>query len=303
MNDLLKFFVDTLKSFGNVFRLAEYLPDILRESGSMFGVFALVAILMALMVVFFFRNSETKQKERVFLYTSLFLLTLVFSALIAGVSTGFETGREIAITDPAIVELSPSTVKALENYLTAEGENITDKNKSRVLSEALSSYFADSNDSSLAATPSAAESIAETEEEGLTVTVGASSSSAPDGFRVESRGCSQRDSTIRCDTLVTNTREDISIFLFADGYRSASRLVDGDGNQYTASVVVIGNEESSSYQLVPFATNVPVKVTLVVTNAGSKASQISLIDLLGSTKDRLNAADMSVQVRDVRVRN
>ncbi len=298
ITDVIKYFLDMLGTgAGDAFSLVEYLPDILRESGSMFGIFALVAIIISLMVVFFFKNSETRQKERVFVYTTLFLLTLAFSALVAGASSGFQTGREIAITDPALVELSPATVKALETHLQTEGKNITDKNKSRVLSEAISAYFESGEAEPIAADPS----VEDTSEPELLATVGAGSSSAPDGFIFQSRGCSQRDSTITCDTLVTNTNEDIDIRLFASGHRANSRLVDGEGNQYAVSTIKVGNIEAQNYQVVPFASNIPVKVTLVVTNASSRASQISLVDLLGNTSGSLEPATLSFQARDVRV--
>jgi hypothetical protein len=64
----------------SIFDFLSYVPDILRESGNLFGVFALVAILMAAIALLFFKNGEGRQKERVFLYTILFLSSLVIAS-------------------------------------------------------------------------------------------------------------------------------------------------------------------------------------------------------------------------------
>ena len=87
------------------------IPEII-DSDSLFGVFALVAIILAFVVFILFRNADTKQKERIFIYSTLFFLALVFSALIF---SGFERGSEIITDqveqDPSVVKLLPERVK------------------------------------------------------------------------------------------------------------------------------------------------------------------------------------------------
>jgi hypothetical protein len=289
-----------------VFDLPKYLPEILRESGSLFGIFALVAILIALIVVFFFRNSETKQKERVFLYTSLFLLALVFSALIAGVSTGFQTGQEVGVTqsqgNESQVELSPETQQAIERYLETEGRDSTPENKSQVLSDALTDYLSaeESPSTSSATLP------VNVQQEGRkdTDTSGASSaSSAPDGFTFEGKSCTQRDRTIQCDGLITNAKEDIEVFLFADGYRADSRIVDSEGNQYAANEIVIGSKTENRYQSVTFAQNISVKVTLVFKEVSATVKNVALMEVLGSTTTYGADANFSFQARNIPISN
>jgi hypothetical protein len=293
-----------------VFDFPKYLPEILRESGSLFGVFALIAILIAIIVVFFFRNSETKQKERVFLYTSIFLLALVFSALIAGVSTGFQTGQEIGVTqgsgsasqgNTSQAELSSDMQQSLESYLTSQGLKITAQNKSKVLSDALESYL----NENIAAPPlSPSSENSGSEGRGATVQSNASTTgSAPDGFIFEGKSCTQRDRTIQCDGLITNTKEDIAVFLFADGYSSDSRIVDSEGNQYIANEIVIGSKTDDEYQPVTFTQNIPVKITLVFQEVSSTAKNVALMEVLGSTTTNSAKADFSFQARNVPVSN
>ncbi len=293
-----------------MFDLPKYLPEILRESGSLFGVFALIAILIALIVVFFFRNSETKQKERVFLYTSIFLLALVFSALIAGVSTGFETGQQVGgaqgsgNTSPQNTlqaELSPDMEQSLESYLTSQGLAITTQNKSKVLSDALGSYL---NENIVAPplSPSSKNPAGE-DRESIAQSNTSTAGSAPDGFIFEGKSCTQRDRTIQCEGLITNTEEDINVSLFADGYSSDSRIVDGEGNQYVANEIVIGSKTNNNYQSVTFTQNIPVKVTLVFKEVSSTAQNVALMEVLGSTRGYTSDADFSFQARNIPVSN
>lgn len=291
-----------------MFDLPKYLPDILRESGSLFGVFALVAILIALIVFFLFKDSEKQQKERIFLYLALFLLALVFSALFAGVSTGFKSGKEVAITqtkeNESLVELPPATLQAIESYLTEQGQAVTPENRAKVLSSALSSYL----DGGEASAPSAAlpadTSSADSGDQGNANPVAGSSStanSAPSGFAFKSEGCVQGDKTIRCDSLITNTQDDTDVTLFANTNFSKSRIVDGQGNQYVANGIVIGSESNPSFQTVTLTQNVPVKVTLVVTKVSEKVENVALLEIPGSVKG--TALDSPFQARNVPVSN
>lgn len=283
----------------SLFDALSYIPDILRESGNLFGIFALIAMIMAVIALLFFKNSGTTQKERIFVYTTLFLLSLVFASLFAGLSTGFQSGKEVAVTDPALVELSPDATQALEDYLRTSGSSITDQNRSEILSDALTNYISQQASSTTASTSeSATANSAARSELSLPPSVG---ESVPDGFRIDPKDCSQIGGTISCDLLITNTTEDVSVTLFADGTYSDSRLVDGDGNQYIVSTLKVGDTENGNSQTVAFARDVPVRITLITSNAVPSVSKISLIELLGSTKNMFSRSDMTFQVRDVQI--
>ena len=287
-----------------MFDLPKYLPDILRESGSLFGVFALVAIVIALVVVFLFRDSEKQQKERVFLYTSLFMLALVFSALTAGVSTGFQSGKEVAITqtkgNESLVKLPPATLQAIESYLTKQGQAVTSQSRAQVLSDALSAYLG--GDSSSA--PSAVLPANNSADTGSEAANGSSmTGSAPDGFTFTGESCEQRDKTMTCSGLITNTKDDINVYLFASNGKSLSRIVDSEGNQYVAKEITTGSETSPYYQLVTFTQNVPVKVTLVFAEVTSKPTNIALMEVQGSTTSNYSDADVSFQARNISLDN
>lgn len=67
--------------------LINSIPTILEKASSgLYGVLALVAIVFAAVAFILFRNAEQKQKEKVFMITTFFLLAIVFSALIAGIA-------------------------------------------------------------------------------------------------------------------------------------------------------------------------------------------------------------------------
>lgn len=129
--------------------LINNLPQILEKSASLFGVFALVAIVLASVVFLLFGKADPKQKERIFVYMTLFFLALTFSALAAGTLSGYKGGGEAVTTqieqdpssiNPSLVSLSPNTIERLERYIESKGEAVTQKNKVRVLEEALESY-------------------------------------------------------------------------------------------------------------------------------------------------------------------
>jgi hypothetical protein len=122
------------------------LPEIIKASGSLFGIFALTAIVIAIIGFSYFRNANTKQRERIFLYIIAFYLTLTLSALMGGNVLGFRTGSKDVVKrietnpssiDPSLVRLSPDTIQSLDNVLSYKGEKITQENKSKILDEAV----------------------------------------------------------------------------------------------------------------------------------------------------------------------
>ncbi len=98
-----------------------------------------------------------------------------------------------------------------------------------------------------------------------------------------------------------NMKDDMSVTLFADGYKAKSRIVDDEGNQYIANEIVIGSETNENYQPVVFTQNVPVRVTLVFTEVPSKAKTVALMEVSGNTTGYLNDADFSFQARNIPV--
>ncbi|MFN6483287.1 MULTISPECIES: hypothetical protein [unclassified Nostoc] len=55
--------------------LIQNIPAIIEKSGSFFGILALVALVFTFVAFIFFRNADPRQRERVFMITTLFLLT------------------------------------------------------------------------------------------------------------------------------------------------------------------------------------------------------------------------------------
>lgn len=124
--------------------LINNLPQILEKAGSLFGIFALLAIVIAVIAFLLFNKAEPNQKEKIFFYMVLFFLALILSTLAAGFLTGFKGGGEVVSTqrenDPSQVSLSPNTVAKLESYIKSKGQTVTREAKTRFLEESIESY-------------------------------------------------------------------------------------------------------------------------------------------------------------------
>ncbi|MCC5662712.1 hypothetical protein LC653_01890 [Nostoc sp. CHAB 5784] len=66
--------------------LIQNIPVIIEKSGNPFGILALIALVFTFVAFIFFRNADPRQRERVFIITTLFLLTLIVIAFIAGIA-------------------------------------------------------------------------------------------------------------------------------------------------------------------------------------------------------------------------
>ena len=77
--------------------LVNHLPDIIEKSGTLFGIFALISIIFAVIVIAFFAKGTSKEKFQALGLVFLFFLGVGISALMAGIFAGTERGSEIAV--------------------------------------------------------------------------------------------------------------------------------------------------------------------------------------------------------------
>ena len=284
--------------------LIDNIPEILEKSGSLFGIFALAAIILAFVVFFLFRNAGTKQKERVFIYLTLFLLALVFSSLTVGIFSGFERGSEVATTqveeDPLWVQLSPATVGKLENYIASSGETVTDESKTRTLAVAVDAYLApagsvssEKNNSSSSKLLSPQSSSNVTTPRELLV----------QDFLFNLRGCSRDHEKIKCGFLVTNKERDetLSMFAHSTSYpRGASRIITPQGSQFIADKVLFGGYESTGRVNVNLVQDVGLAAEMSFEEVQPQVNQLALIEL---TLQSNSSGRFTVQFRNVPISN
>ncbi len=299
--------------------LIDNIPEILEKSASLFGIFALAALILAFVGFLLFRNSGTKQKERVFIYLTLFLLALVLSSLTVGIFSGFERGSEVVTTqveeDPLWVKLSPSTVQKLEKYIASSGKTVTDESKTRTLAIAVDAYLApreeisyETKDSSSTPTSPESDSNASISRDSkdlshtLTSSRSDSNASTPmesvvDGFLFQLRGCSRTHERVKCSFLVTNEERDETLYLYAKYGGIISRIITPQGSQLIANKVKFGGYESTSYIYnVNLVKNVGLAAEISFEGVPQQVNQLALIEL---TLKSSSSGRFTVQFRDV----
>ncbi|MEO1400008.1 MAG: hypothetical protein AAFV72_02005 [Cyanobacteria bacterium J06635_1] len=281
--------------------LINKIPDIIEKSGNLFGIFALISIIFAVIVILFFGKGTSKEKFQALGLVFLFFLGVGASALIAGLSAGTERGSEIAVEqiqqDPAIVRLSPAMIQQLETYLTAQNQTIDEKNKVKLLEIALNGYL----NPPVSPTPSTSSipSALPTDLAQGSSTSSSSSQVGVDSFVFDLQGCQRKNSTVLCSFLVTNEEGDKRLTIYGkSSYRS--RAVDPNGNQYISNNVDFGGDQRSNYVENTLPENIAVKVELTFADVPETVSQFSILEALAYTREQNR---FPVQFRDVQVTN
>lgn len=237
--------------------LINSLPQILEKSASLFGVFALVAIVLASVVFLLFGKADPKQKERIFVYMTLFFLALTFSALAAGTLSGFKDGGEAVTTqieqdpssiDPSLVSLSPDAIQILEKYLNAQGEAVTPQSKVQVLEEALEAYVSPTSETAPSPRPIVDPSPP-------LQTIEAEQTARDKGVTFDLLQCGKESQNTICYFRITRTTDGICAI-----DRRAVRAIDLSGNEHFSEAVQMGDEEGSNVST-NFIRDIPIRAS------------------------------------------
>jgi TolB-like protein len=108
----------------------------------------------------------------------------------------------------------------------------------------------------------------------------------------ELKGCSLSGKLVKCEFLVTNSGEDVDGTLFS----TASRLFDGEGNEYHAEEAMLGSAKSDySYSnATRLASGIPVRAQLSFDGIPPETERATLVELRGFQGSRF-----TVQFRNV----
>ena len=287
--------------------LIDRVPAILENSDNLFGVFALIAIIFAVVVFLFFRNADTKQKERIFIYSMLFFLALIFSALTAGIFSGFESGSEITSAqveqDPSLVKLLPETVEKLNTLLLSENQATTEENKAQLLETALADYINSSETPTPASqvSDSSASQPSQPIESEAHRSLSSPNSQENKGFIFELQDCRKSsENSVSCSFLITNNQQDNELKLYGDFIGYQSRIIDPNGNEHVATKVIFGDSQSRTIVDANLAQGIAVRAEIEFQGISESVEQLALIELLSFTRQDYY---FTVQFRDVSVSN
>ena len=96
-----------------------------------------------------------------------------------------------------------------------------------------------------------------------------------ENFVITLRGCDRAANNIRCNLLI-ESKEDMWLGL------RRGRVIDVSGDEYEASLVVFGSEESSSSVNKQLLQGVPIKASLKFDNFSSETVQIAVLQVIYS---------------------
>lgn len=223
----------------------ETIPEILEQSETLFGFFALIVLVIAFLSYVFYIRAEKADKNRAFILILLFFFGLVIVALLAGTLSGFQKGSEATTVqvsqnpgsvDPSLVRLTPTSISKLENYIESQGEVVTEENKARVLEEALDNHTNPSASSRLPLSTLPPPSTTPTGRTEFRRTVS--------DFLFVLEGCYRNEQNVSCRLKVTNQGEDRRVmYLYANSSRE-SIIFDG-ATRYIANEVRLADQRSN----------------------------------------------------------
>jgi hypothetical protein len=281
--------------------LVKNLPQIIEKASSLFGIFVLIAIVVAVIVILLFRKDDPTQKKQIFIYTICFFGGLMLFALGAGFLSGFKSGGDnvtaIIAKDPSqldssLVNLSPSTTKNLEKYLIAKGEPITQEGKTKVLEASVEAY---TNPTPITSpTPEVKPTPISTPTNSVVpkpnptlISTSTLSEVSSTGFLWKLSGCYLQKDKLTCNLTITSQDKNSSF----DNIQSGTELLmlyDNRGNFYRTSSIQIGNKfYNDCCYMVPFIANVETPMQVIFENIVKSASSVSEFTIKVKTKGTL----------------
>ncbi len=269
-------------------RLIDTLPEILEKSGTLFGVIALIVLAIAFLSYVFYIKAEKAERNKAFILVLLFFFGVVLVVLAAGILSGFQRGSE-AITaqveeNPLLITLLPETNEKLETLISSNEIAATEESKAQVLEEALEAYV--NPELPPAATFSPEPTVAPTPTVAATSTPISTSAPAQteniEGFKFDLQSCTRSsDTIIKCSFLVTNKEARRELRLSQNFSGESTKIVDLNGEQYSADSVKFGGlENSNTFRFVDIALakDVAVKAEAIFKEVPSEVERLQLVE-------------------------
>lgn len=126
-----------------------------------------------------------------------------------------------------------------------------------------------------------------------------------EGLIFKLQSCKKLNQKVKCDILIRNSEKDREITLYSyyfdnpgglsESKTYRSRLIDLDGNIYSAESVELSGDKGNQYIRTKLIQNVDIKITVNFTEIPSELNQIKVIEIPLS----LDNSFMSVQLRDI----
>ncbi|MCH8298970.1 MAG: hypothetical protein IIC39_00305 [Candidatus Marinimicrobia bacterium] len=119
------------------------------------------------------------------------------------------------------------------------------------------------------------------------------------GFTFELVECKMVGTTMICDMLITNNREDKELMIFQYG-ASSSRVIISTGKEYKPYQATLDSHRSDSYWMKParsvLVNGVPTKAVLEFKNVIPKPAVIALLELGCKSKDAFTAQFRNISI-------
>jgi hypothetical protein len=117
-------------------------------------------------------------------------------------------------------------------------------------------------------------------------------------FVFELQKCKRASKTVKCELDVTNKEKDRVLRLYGTG-AWVSRVVDLQGNQYTASYVDFGGARNNQFVDQELVQGVRLKAYIVFDNISPQINQFALLELRSLTYRGLGEGPFPVQLRTI----
>ncbi len=100
------------------------------------------------------------------------------------------------------------------------------------------------------------------------------------GFLFELQGCTLSGSSVECDLLITNNKEDRVLIVYSRTYGAESRLIDPNGNEYIADKVLLGSSRNSIGPRSTLATGIPTRAKIMFENTSPDIEVARLVEII-----------------------
>jgi hypothetical protein len=111
-------------------------------------------------------------------------------------------------------------------------------------------------------------------EETVRVAEGLTQEATVNDFLFVLKECVRSGTTIKCELSITNNIEDRVLYLY-----TYSRIIDTEGNQYTASVVELGGVKGGVYVEQKLVQGIPLKGYVTFDNIPAQFNQLALLEI------------------------